>query len=147
MAEAQHPDPDSFPRRASHGQLLGSLPDGAGVEEFLPLIANGAIRVERIVSAGQASPAGFWYDQDEDEFVALLAGSARLAIEGQDDLLLGPGDWVNLPAHCRHRVEWTSAEPPTVWLAVVSPAPQQALDRRSAGSVRAVQAIRRNGIS
>ena len=136
MTETKHPDPDRFPCRASHGRLLAGLPDGAGAEEFLPLVVHGAIRVERSVSTGPVSPAGFWYDQDEDEFVALLAGGARLAIEGQGDLLLEPGDWVNLPAHCRHRVEWTSAEPPTVWLAVFSPAHLQALEPRSAGSVQ-----------
>ena len=89
----------------------------------MPLVADGAVRVERIVSTGQVSPADFWYDQDEDEFVIVVAGGAVLTIEGRaEPLRLGPGDWVNLPAHCRHRVEWTSADPPTVWLAVFSPA-------------------------
>jgi cupin 2 domain-containing protein len=107
---------------ASHGHLLSSLPDGAGGEEFLPLVTNGATRIERIVSTGQASPPGFWYDQDDDEFVLLVAGRAVLVIAGRaEPLVLEPGDWAHLPAHCRHRVEWTSAEPPTIWLAVFSP--------------------------
>jgi cupin 2 domain-containing protein len=111
------------PTGASHGRLLSGLPDGADGEEFLPLVANGATRIERIVSTGQASPPGFWYDQDDDEFVLLVAGRAVLAIAGQGEpLVLEPGDWANFPAHCRHRVEWTSAEPPTIWLAVFSPA-------------------------
>jgi cupin 2 domain-containing protein len=111
------------PGAASHGRLLSGLPDGAAGEEFLPLAANGTTRIERIVSTGQASPPGFWYDQEEDEFVLLVAGRAVLAIaERSEPLVLEPGDWVNLPARCRHRVEWTSAEPPTIWLAVFSPA-------------------------
>lgn len=123
MTDTEHLYRSTPPRCASHGRLLAGLPDGAGAEEFLPLVANGGTRMERIVSTGQASPADFWYDQEEDEFVLLVAGRAVLAIEGRDEpLLLEPGDWVNLPAHCRHRVEWTCAEPPTVWLAVFSPA-------------------------
>ena len=111
------------PRPASHGQLFASLPGAGAAEEFLLLASNGTTRVERIVSTGQASPADFWYDQAEDDFVALLAGGAVLTIAGRaEPLRLEPGDWVNLPAHCRHRVEWTSTEPPTVWLAVFSPA-------------------------
>lgn len=98
------------------------MPAVAVAEDVQPLVVNGATRIERIVSTGQASPAGFWYDQEEDEFVLLVTGAARLAIEGRPEpVLLEPGDWVNLPAHCRHRVEWTSAQPPTVWLAVFSP--------------------------
>ncbi|MGC8476416.1 MAG: cupin domain-containing protein [Acetobacteraceae bacterium] len=76
-------------------------------------------RIERIVSLGQASPEGFWYDQERAEFVALLAGSARLRIADEAAArLLGPGDWLVLPAHCRHRVEATSAGSAAVWLAV-----------------------------
>jgi cupin 2 domain-containing protein len=77
------------------------------------------VRIERIVSTGQASPSGFWYDQAGDEFVVLLAGAARLRFEQGDVTVdMKPGDWVEIPAHVRHRVEATQAEPPTVWLAV-----------------------------
>ena len=77
------------------------------------------MRIERIVSTGQASPPGFWYDQPDDEFVVLLAGAASLRFEAGDVTLdLKPGDWVEIPAHVRHRVEATQADPPTVWLAV-----------------------------
>jgi cupin 2 domain-containing protein len=79
------------------------------------------MRIERIVSTGQASPPGFWYDQPWDEWVALLAGAARLRFENEPgDRELCPGDHVFIPAHARHRVEWTSAQPPTLWLAVHS---------------------------
>jgi len=83
------------------------------------LIDGPKVRIVRIVSTGQASPPGFWYDQSDDEFVVLLSGAARLRFENGDlSLDLKPGDWVEIPAHTRHRVEWTQAEPPTVWLAV-----------------------------
>jgi len=77
------------------------------------------VRIERIVSTGQASPPGFWYDQPDDEFVVLLTGAACLRFENGDVTLdMKPGDWVEIPAHVRHRVESTQADPPTVWLAV-----------------------------
>ncbi|KUR72791.1 hypothetical protein AQZ52_06095 [Novosphingobium fuchskuhlense] len=102
-----------------HGRLTDQLPANTETEEFLPLVTNGTGRVERIVSAGQITPPGFWYDQEEDEFVLLVAGGAILTIDGREQPVeLKPGDWISLPAHCRHRVEWTSADPITIWLAV-----------------------------
>jgi cupin 2 domain-containing protein len=75
--------------------------------------------IERIVSTGQSSPPGFWYDQAGDEFVVLLAGAAVLRFEEAGDLVeMHPGDWIEIPARVRHRVESTQADPPTVWLAV-----------------------------
>src|SRR5262245_45591609 len=102
-----------------HGNLFAGLPDG-GAEEQVDRLAEGAgVRIERIVSTGQASAPGFWYDQPEDEFVVLLAGAALLRFEDGDSRLdLKPGDWIEIPAHVRHRVEWTQADPPAVWLAV-----------------------------
>ena len=77
------------------------------------------MRIERIVSAGQTSPPGFWYDQADDEFVVLLIGSARLRLaEGNVTIDMKPGDWIEIPSNVRHRVESTQAEPPMVWLAV-----------------------------
>ena len=77
------------------------------------------MRIERIVSTGQASASGFWYDQPDDEFVVLLTGAARLRFEEGDVTVdMKPGDWVEIPAHVRHRVDFTQAEPATVWLAI-----------------------------
>lgn len=105
------------------GNLFETLPKGLPEEFCEAVVIRGDVRVERIVSSGQASPPDFWYDQDEDEFVVLMAGAATLRIEGRKDSLdLLPGVWVEIPAHCRHRVEWTQAEPPTVWLAIFLPA-------------------------
>ena len=106
-------------RTPTIGNLLADVPVVLATEQLRDLLATPALRIERIVSTGQASPPGFWYDQDWAEWVLLLAGQAALLIEGEAvPRLLDPGSYVHLPAHCRHRVEWTSAETPTVWLAV-----------------------------
>jgi cupin 2 domain-containing protein len=77
------------------------------------------IRIERIVSHGHASPPDFWYDQDEAEWLIILKGAARLRFEGNAlPMEMKIGDFVNIPAHKRHRVEWTTSEEPTIWLAV-----------------------------
>ena len=103
----------------ARGNLLTGLPTRQAEEQIERLVGRPGFRIERIVSTGQASPAGFWYDQPDDEFVVVLAGAARLRLEeGDRSLDLKPGDWVEIPAHSRHRVEWTQADPPTVWLAV-----------------------------
>jgi cupin 2 domain-containing protein len=95
----------------------------AGTEErFDVLVGQPGCRIERIVSSGQASPPGFWYDQPQDEWVLLLSGTAGLRFEDEADVRqLGPGDWLLVPAHTRHRVEWTDATQPSVWLAVHFP--------------------------
>ncbi len=76
------------------------------------------VRIERIVSTGQVSPDGFWYDQEEDEWVALLDGEAQIMFEDGTVFLMSRGDHLLIPAHCRHRVTYTSSQPPAVWLAV-----------------------------
>jgi len=103
------------------GNLFAHLPESPQAEETFETLAGGAagVRVERIVSTGQTSAEDDWYDQAESEWVAVLRGAARLQIEGENaERSLGPGDWLLLPAHCRHRVTWTSQDEPTVWLAV-----------------------------
>ena len=99
--------------------LLRGLPEAHRGEVTEPVLTAPELRIERIVSHGQASPPGFWYDQAEAEWVLLLAGAARLrfADEAQDRVLL-PGDHLEIVAHRRHRVEWTDPDQPTVWLAV-----------------------------
>jgi len=99
--------------------LLGDLPDARGGEVTEILLAAPGVRIERIVSLGQASPPGSWYDQDEAEWVMLLAGAARLRFADQKtDRVLGPGDFVPIAPHRKHRVEWTDPAVPTVWLAI-----------------------------
>ena len=99
--------------------LLADLPRQLAAEAFEPLVHASDVRIERIVSTGQASPPGHWFDQTWDEWVAVLAGSAGVLIEGEaQPRVLGAGDFLHLPARLRHRVEWTSPAEPTVWLAV-----------------------------
>jgi cupin 2 domain-containing protein len=106
-------------RAIRSGNLFDHGEPASSDEQVDALVERGGVTVERIVSTGQASPPGFWYDQADDEFVVLLSGAARLRFEADNlSLDLKPGDWVEIPAHERHRVEWTQAEPPTVWLAV-----------------------------
>lgn len=95
--------------------LLGSVPQ----EMVDVLLENHSVRIERIISTGHSSPEGFWYDQSEHEWVVVLKGEAKLLFAEHDEpMLLRVGDHVNIPAHQKHRVEWTTPDEPTVWLAV-----------------------------
>ena len=98
--------------------LLDDLPRDRSTEQLETILAAPAVRVERIVSRGHASPPGFWYDQAEHEWVTVLAGAARLRFEDGGTAEMRAGDYVNIPAHRRHRVEWTHPDEPTVWLAI-----------------------------
>lgn len=99
--------------------LFESIPQQLPTELVQCLAASGQVRIERIVSRSHCSPAGFWYDQDQHEWVVLLKGQATLLIEGDDKpVQLAPGDYLNIPAHVRHRVDSTSPTEDTVWLAV-----------------------------
>ena len=98
---------------------LYDIPALLPVDELVETLAGGpGVTIERIVSSGQASPPGFWYDQEKDEWVALLQGSAVLEYAGGRSLTLRAGDGLLIPAHEKHRVAWTSADPPCIWLAV-----------------------------
>jgi len=102
------------------GNLFDDMPVAAAEREAVDvLVETETVRVERIVSRGHASPEDFWYDQDRNEWVALLSGSAGLLFEGvPGEIVLGPGDHVVIPAHLKHRVLWTDPEQATVWLTV-----------------------------
>ena len=90
------------------------------LEEATEVLASGQdVRIERIVSTGQSSPDGFWYDSDQWEWVAVLSGEGKLRFEEEPDFLhLKAGDHITIAPHKRHRVEWTSPTEPTIWLAV-----------------------------
>lgn len=96
--------------------IPSDLPD-----ELIEKIAGDAeknVNVERIISRGHASPPGFWYDQDRNEFVILLKGKAALQFKGSNRLTeMSPGDYIDIPAHTLHRIEWTSDSEDTLWLA------------------------------
>lgn len=97
--------------------LFADLPGRLPEELFTTLLASDSLRIERIVSFGHASPEGFWFDQQQHEWVVLLQGAARLRLE-DGEVELAPGSFLNIPAHRRHRVEWTTPDEPTVWLAI-----------------------------
>ncbi len=99
--------------------LFQPLPDARDGERFDDLLRTPGCRVERIVSHGQASPPGFWYEQAWDEWVLLLAGSAALWLDGEAaPRPLAIGDYLLIPAGLRHRVEATAPDQPSVWLAI-----------------------------
>lgn len=101
------------------GNLFAHLPAQLDEELLTELASAGGARIERIVSTGQASPPGFWYEQPAHEWVVVIRGEASLRFEDEAaPRTLRPGDWVWIEARRRHRVERTSAEGPTVWLAV-----------------------------
>lgn len=101
------------------GNLFAGLRSELAQEELLDLLAAPGVHIERIVSTGQATPEDAWLDQSQGEWVILLRGAARLRFAGEaKPRLLKPGDYLNIPSHRRHRVEWTTPREPTVWLAV-----------------------------
>ncbi|SMG11394.1 cupin domain-containing protein [Paraburkholderia susongensis] len=125
------PKPAPKPARAS-GNLFAPVAAVASAaasesgsesgEHFDTLVEQRGVTIERIVSTGQASPPGFWYDSPRAEWVVLLAGAAVLEFEGDTaPHPMNPGDHVLIEAHCRHRVAWTSDTEPSVWLAVHYP--------------------------
>jgi cupin 2 domain-containing protein len=104
------------------GNLFADIPGALPAELITPLLDAPQVRIERIVSRAHASPPGFWYDQPQAEWVVVLSGSAGLQLEGEaTPRTLRRGDYLAIPAHARHRVAWTDANEPTVWLAVHHP--------------------------
>ena len=99
--------------------LFADLPQQLPDELSTTLLEAANVRIERIVSHGHASPADFWYDQSQHEWIMVLKGAARLRFEGEEQPVeMVPGDSMHIPAHKKHRVEWTAPDEPTVWLAV-----------------------------
>ncbi len=88
-------------------------------EIFEPIIKTNQFKIERIISSGQSTDKGKWYDQDVDEWVILLKGSAGLLFESNNEkIIMKPSDYINIPAYQKHRVEWTVADEETIWLSV-----------------------------
>jgi cupin 2 domain-containing protein len=98
--------------------MFDDLPNASDTERFDELLSRPGVRIERIVSTGQTTPADRPYDQPHDEWVLLLAGAARLWIDGEGERDLRPGDHLLIPAHRVHRVTWAATDAPTVWLAI-----------------------------
>ncbi|MGI8569275.1 MAG: cupin domain-containing protein [Methylocella sp.] len=109
---------------AVSGNLFEAVPGDVRQEIVTSLLDKPNQKIERIVSLGQKSPPGFWYDQPWAEWVVVLAGSAGLCFEGEAEVkVLSPGDYLLIPARVKHRVEWTAKDHATIWLAVHYPEP------------------------
>ncbi|WP_436715717.1 cupin domain-containing protein [Roseiconus lacunae] len=102
----------------STGNIFQNIPDSLPAELIDVIVDETNVRIERIVSTGQSTPAGEWYDQDQHEWVVVLSGEAQLIFANGDQLHLRQGDHCLIKAHQKHRVERTSSTKPTLWLAV-----------------------------
>jgi len=99
--------------------LFDNIPADVPEELFTTILQANGVRIERIVSQGHVSPPGFWYDQEENEWVVVLEGHATVQFESEPKSVeLQRGSYVNIPSHARHRVAWTDPNQKTVWLAI-----------------------------
>ena len=98
--------------------LFTDVSDELPHELFETLVKTELVQIQRIVSRGHITPEGDWYDQDTNEFVVLLKGASRLEFTDGRSTTLAPGDWLQIPAHQKHRVTWTAEGIETVWLTV-----------------------------
>ena len=98
--------------------IFKNLPLNLEQEVFETLIQGNHVTIERIVSKGHTSEPDFWYDQQQNEWVMILQGEAILQFELSDDIHMKSGDYLNIPAHQKHRVKWTMPEAETFWLAI-----------------------------
>ncbi|MDD5462138.1 MAG: cupin domain-containing protein [Methylococcales bacterium] len=104
---------------SASSNIFTDIPEHIPEELFASILKRDNVYIERIVSKGHITPAGQWYDQAWDEWVILLHGKATIVYEQDQQIVqLTAGDYLLLPAHTRHRIEWTSPETNTVWLAV-----------------------------
>lgn len=104
------------------GNLFQNVPDDLPGELFETLVRGEGVHIERIVSKGHTTAGNAWYDQQVNEWVLVLKGAARLAFEDGSETRLREGDWLEIPAHRKHRVAWTDPARETIWLAVHYPA-------------------------
>lgn len=98
--------------------IFDCIPENLDEEIFQQLVDGDSVRIERIISRGHSSPESGWYDQDRNEWVLVLKGEAVLLLEDEQTVNLKAGDYINIPAHKKHRVEWTDPDSETIWLAV-----------------------------
>lgn len=98
--------------------VFDNIPVEVKKEVFEDILETDDFIVERIISEGHASPPDFWYDQKINEFVLLLTGSAKIDFEGEESVTLKPGDYLVIPAHKKHRVDWTDENIKTLWITI-----------------------------
>ncbi len=118
QASALASEPSHQPSKIlSSSNVFAGVPSHIQEEIAQTLVRSPHVRVERIVSHGHASPTDYWYDQGQNEWVLVVQGHARLQFD-DNTIELKAGDYLNIPAHIRHRVDWTTLEEPTIWLAL-----------------------------
>lgn len=98
--------------------IFSAIPKNLEAEKFEQLVKTDVVRIERIVSKGHKSPESGWYDQDEEEWVMIVRGEAIVLFEDNTSIIMKEGDFINIPAHKKHKVEWTAPNIETIWLAV-----------------------------
>lgn len=98
--------------------IFTNIPAPLKEELFEEILSSKNLKIERIVSYGHTTKENEWYNQDSHEWVILLQGKAVISFEDEDDITLKPGDYLNIPAHKKHRVSWTQDSSETIWLAV-----------------------------
>ncbi len=98
--------------------IFDAIPDNLETEVFNTLIDSNGVKIERIISKGHKSPESGWYDQDDNEWVLVLKGEATLLFSDGSSIKMKTGDFIDIPAHKKHRVEWTNPKIETIWLAV-----------------------------
>jgi cupin 2 domain-containing protein len=102
----------------TNGNFFADVPLHLPEELFEPILKSGHVHIERIISRGHSTPAGQWFDQAQDEWIILLQGEAIIVYEHDVSITLKPGDYILIPAHTRHRVDWTAQNMDTLWLAI-----------------------------
>ena len=98
--------------------IFEAIPKDLKKEVFERLAEGNGVTIERIISKGHRSPETGWYDQEKNEWVMVLKGSAVLLFEDETTIKLNPGDFYDISAHKKHRVSWTEPDIETIWLAV-----------------------------
>ncbi len=100
------------------GNIYAAIPQSLPEEIFETIIVSNNVNIERIISKGHTSPQSGWYDQKKNEWVLVLKGKALLAFENEPSIYLHSGEYINIPAHKKHKVQWTDPETVTIWLAI-----------------------------
>ncbi len=100
------------------GNIFKSIPEDLTEEVFELLAESKDVRVERIISKGQSSPESDWYDQEQSEWIIVLKGEAIISFKYDEEIELQVGNYINIPAHTKHRVKWTNPNTETIWLVV-----------------------------
>jgi cupin 2 domain-containing protein len=98
--------------------IFQNIPTSIPEEIFESIVESDFVKIERIISKGQKSPGDFWFDQEKNEWIIVIKGKARLQFENRNIIELSEGDYINIPAHKKHKVDWTDPDNETIWLAV-----------------------------